>query len=623
MSQENNTQKKISYTALGLSIGLILGGIVGLIIDNMIIFAGGGLVLGLAIGSALDSRPWKMFLDRNVESRLTVKVICKIRPVNLQIGMRKMKKNRFVNIVLLFVLLTGCADRKSEVDVQKTSITSLVPYTSESLGIRSLVPEDWVQFFPAGTFVRAMPQSDPTFLIFGAIPGVTPEQIIASLIAQTGIQETPISTGNHIIDRFDWTLYSMEIQQGFTLTSNPDYGTLIADVALAESDGKVLAVATGSPVGERDVLYKTVFLPAVDAFEIFDGAENDDSVAVDIPERDYWPTDEWQTSTPEEQGMDGDKLDDMITFIKENQIPVHSVIVVRHGYIVLDEKFSSYQNSEKVASVTKSITSALIGIAIDKGYIGGVDQTVTSLFPDREFANQDTRKQVMTVEDLLTMRSGLDWPAGPCWWLEGAECADYTTQIMLEDEDSLQFILDQPMAEEPGMNFNYVAGASHLLSAIITEKTGMSALDFAQENLFQPLGIEVTVWPSDGEGLNLGYGDISMSPEDMARFGFLYLNEGQWDGKPIISAEWVRDSQQPHAVTINKIQPNYGYQWWVNPDLGFYNAAGAGGHYIIVLPEQDMVVVFTGNARGTLGQDQWWEGTPEELFRVYILPAVE
>ena len=533
-----------------------------------------------------------------------------------------MKKTIFILPLFFLILTVGAGCTNEEV---YNANGKLVPYTSKTLGIRSLVPEDWIQFFPAGTFVRAMPQSDPTFLIFGAIPGATSEQIITSLMEQAGIQETPTRAGNRKTDGFDWTLYNLEIQQGFLLGYDPDYGSLIADIALAEADGTVFAVGSGFPVNERDALYENIFLPAVDAFEVFNRIESDDSVAADLPERDYWPTEAWRKSLPEEQGMNGDKLHEMIAYIKKNEISIRSVIVIRHGYIVLDENIRGYRSFDKVASVTKSITSALIGIAIDQGYIEGVDQTVLSLFPHREVANLDARKQKMTVEDLLTMRSGLDWPTGPCWWLDGEVCNYYTDQLMFEDDDSLQFALDQPMAEEPGTTFNYIAGASHLLSAMISETTGLSALDFAKENLFEPIGIMGAIWPTDGEGINLGYGDIVIDPRDMARFGYLYLNEGQWDGEQIVSAAWVRASQQPLTATNNRgIQPMYGYQWWVNPDLSFYNAAGSGGNYIIVVPKQDLVVVFTSNIEvGQLGQGKWWEGTPEELFRVYILPAVQ
>jgi CubicO group peptidase (beta-lactamase class C family) len=145
---------------------------------------------------------------------------------------------------------------------------------------------------------------------------------------------------------------------------------------------------------------------------------------------------------------------------------------------------------------------------------------------------------------------------------------------------------------------------------------------FAEENLFDPLGFRNHRWNEDGEGLSIGWSELYLTPEDMAKFGFLYLNDGQWDGQQIVSREWVRQSCSPLTPAASGIQPFYGYQWWVNPDLGFCNAAGAGGNYIIVVPEQDLVVVFTANITGAIGDDQGWEGTPEELFRVFILPAV-
>lgn len=527
-------------------------------------------------------------------------------------------------VVLIFIttciILSACGSQEPNQSPPPVEV-QLVPYESRSLGISSVVPQNWAQF-GTGTFVREMPQSDPTFLIIGVIPGMTPDQLIDSVVDQTGLQDVPPISGNRE-KALDWALYSFEIQQGFLLSYFPDYGTLILDLALAESDGKVIAVGTGTPVNDRDRLYEQVFLPAVDNLTFYT-VENVGTKVNVLPERDYWPTEGWHTSTAEEQGMDGDQLEGMVKYIDENNIPINSMLIVRHGYIILDETFSGSQSVGNLKSTTKSFTSALVGIAIDQGYIDSVNQTVLELFPDREIANLDARKQAMTIEDLLTMRAGLDWPSGPCWWLDGKECADYTTQKMLEDEDSLQFILDQPMASEPGTTFVYLSGASHLLSAIISETTGMNALNFAKQNLFKPLGIQNFSWQDDGEGINMGWTDIAMDPYDMAKFGFLYLNEGQWDGEQVISAEWVRASRRPHAVTINKIQPNYGYQWWVNPELGYYDASGSGGYYIIVVPEQDMVVVFKSNSLlGDFGEGKWWEGTPEELFRVFILPAVK
>ncbi len=381
----------------------------------------------------------------------------------------------------------------------------------------------------------------------------------------------------------------------------------------------------GSPPEERDQLYEQVFIPAVEAMAFYDGAgPHTKTSTLQLPVRDYWPTEEWRTSTPADQDIDDAKLAEMVAYITDNQIPIHSAMIIRNGYVVLDEDFRPFRSLDNLKSVTKSITSALIGIVINQGYIDGVDQPVIELFPSRHTANLDENKAAMTVEDLLTMQSGLDWPAGPCPWRDGQECADYTTQQMLEDEDSLQFLLDQPVTAEPGTKCEYVAGASHLLSAMISETTGMSGLDFGMEFLFKPLGIEEVTWNDDGEGLNLGWSDISLLPEDMAKIGFLYLNEGKWDGDQILPVEWVRASAIGHAETGSRgIQSQYGYQWWVNPEFGFYDAMGSGGNYIIVMPEKDLVVVFTGSMKASVGQAKWWEGTPEELFRVYILPAVQ
>ena len=498
-------------------------------------------------------------------------------------------------------------------------------YLSETLGIQTVVPSTWMPFWPEGVFVRNMPTIDPSFLVFGVVPGASLEQFKEMILAQTGVEIEPESTGGITTESFNWYLYSFPIQKGFLLTYFPDYGTLQFDAALAESDGNLYAITMGSPVNERDLLFKNVFLPAVESFSIHSGdIDSIFPVTTMPPERDYWPTDDWRVASPKDQNLDGDKLQEMVDYIYENEIPIKEVLIVKNGYIVLEESFRRYQSIDNLQSVTKSFTSALVGIAIDQGYINGVDQPVIQLLSKREINNLDSRKESLTVEDLLTMRAGLEWPAGPCPWLDDMDCVDYTTQIMLEDENSLQFTLDQPLDKEPGAEFQYNSGASHLLAGIIQEITGVTLLEYAKEHLFTPLGIEGTGWATDGEGLNIGWSEIRMLPRDMAKFGYLFLNQGQWDGVQIISREWVLESQKPQTTASSQgIQSYYGYQWWVNPELGFYNAAGAGGNYIIVVPDHDMVVVFTGDLYGVMGRDVWWEGTPEELFRVYVLPAVK
>jgi CubicO group peptidase (beta-lactamase class C family) len=532
----------------------------------------------------------------------------------------KRKSSGFLFLFIMCASLAGsCSIPTADTKIQYQT------YESGSLGIQTVIPSTWIPFWPEGVFVRDMPTTDPTFLIFGSILGVTKEQFLGSAAALAGLDENLNSTGNISTDSLFWDLISFPIQQGFLLVYYPDYGTLQFDCAFAEINGALVYIAMGSPPDQRDSLYEEVFLPAVNSYSFLpDDYSSNYPPIVDPPERDYWPTEDWHVAMPEKRDLDGDKLQDMVVYIRENEIPLKEVLVIKDGYIVLEESFRNFQSTDNVASVTKSFTSALIGIAIDQGIIENVEQPVIPLFPDRDIKNADAYKRSLTVEDLLTMRAGLEWPAGPCPWLDGRECADYTTQIMLEDENSLQFTLDQPMDKEPGTVFQYNSGASHLLAGIIQESTGETPLEFAKEYLFTPLGIEYMGWATDGEGLNIGRSEIKMQPRDMAKFGYLFLNQGIWEGEQIISSGWVLESQKPHAVAASQgIQPYYGYQWWVNPELGFYNAAGAGGNYIIVVPEYDMVVVFTGELNGVSGQEDWWEGTPEELFRVYILPTVQ
>lgn len=304
----------------------------------------------------------------------------------------------------------------------------------------------------------------------------------------------------------------------------------------------------------------------------------------------YWPTEGWKSSTPELQGMDSELLLGMLNDIQERETNIHSVLIVRNGHLVLEAYFDPYDKdtSHVVHSVTKSITSGLVGISIREGYINGVDQLVLDQFPERTVANLDPAKQAMTLEHLLTMTSGLDWPE------IGSPYVSPSNPVgqMLRSPDFVQFVLDRPMDEEPGTTFNYNSGASHLLSAIIQSKTGASTLSFAQEHLFGPLGISSVYWPSDPGGISSGGFGIRMTPRDMAKFGYLYLNDGLWDGVQIVPDEWVETSTKTHSVESSL----YGYQWWI--DSEYYWARGILGQHIVVVPNLDMVVVFTSELTG-------------------------
>jgi CubicO group peptidase (beta-lactamase class C family) len=183
---------------------------------------------------------------------------------------------------------------------------------------------------------------------------------------------------------------------------------------------------------------------------------------------------------------------------------------------------------------------------------------------------------------------------------------------MRESEDWVQFVLDLPMAGEPGERFEYCNGASHLLSGIIQETTGMSANEYAMDHLFGPLGISDVDWSSSPQGISVGYSELRMHSQDMAKIGYLYLNEGRWDGEQIVPSEWVVSSTSQFISAT--LEDGYGYQWWVD-DSGMYLALGYRGQFIYVIPEKEMVVVFTSS----LEDNDFY--VPQTLLNEFIIPA--
>ncbi|MHA1906043.1 MAG: serine hydrolase domain-containing protein [Candidatus Thorarchaeota archaeon] len=328
---------------------------------------------------------------------------------------------------------------------------------------------------------------------------------------------------------------------------------------------------------------------------------------------DYWPTDEWQSATPESRGMNSSRLNEMLSIAVDEDIPLHSLLVVKDGYLVMEEyprtAFSS-NTTHFLYSCTKSISSVMIGIAMNQGYIDNVSQKVLDFFPDRTFENMDSRKEAMTLEDLLTMRPGIEWDEWDVPYSDGNN--DYIQ--MMTNPDPISFVLDRPMVSDPGTDWVYCGGASHLLSAIVNVTTGKNALQLAQESLFSTIGIPRAYWGDDALGINIGGSELSLRPQDMARIGYLYLNNGTWDGQEIVSEEWVSESSETrHLRSTNR---GYGYQWWTYPDIGAYFATGLYGQQIIVVPEYDLVVVFTG---GFIGQASPYY----EFLMDYIIPAAQ
>jgi CubicO group peptidase (beta-lactamase class C family) len=307
--------------------------------------------------------------------------------------------------------------------------------------------------------------------------------------------------------------------------------------------------------------------------------------------------------------MDSKILAEMFDQIETWNYDIHSVTVIRNGYKVVDATIYPFQKGSKhnILSCTKSIVSALIGIAIEQGYIESVEQPVLSFFSTRTTANLDADKEAMTLEHLLMMAPGLECRDSYLYNWQGAD-------EMMQTDDWVQYMLDLPMAEPPGTRFEYCNGASFLLSAIIQETTGMTAAEYAQANLFDPLGISDVAWGANHQGITLGWGDMYLQPQDMAKIGYLYLNEGRWDDEQIIPSDWVTSSTRKHITAT--LQDGYGYQWWIAKD-GVYIAQGYKGQFIYVVPDLDLVVAFTGH----LPDGQF--GVPEHYMEDLIIPAVK
>ncbi|MDQ8729429.1 serine hydrolase [Bradyrhizobium sp. LHD-71] len=297
-----------------------------------------------------------------------------------------------------------------------------------------------------------------------------------------------------------------------------------------------------------------------------------------------WPTNGWQTSTPEEQGMSSEaiaRLVDDVGMYKQD-----SLLVVRNGRIVADAYYAPYVAGIRhdLRSVTKSVVGTLIGILVQQGKVG-LDRPVVDLYSDVTIANADERKRAITPQHLLDMASGIEW-------VERRYTPDEAIWRMHKSPNPMEFVLNEPMAQMPGAKFNYNGGNTYLLSALINRTTGQNALEFAKKELFAPLGITDVRWPwTDKQGITNGESGLFLAPHDVAKIGYLYLRNGMWDGRQVVSASWVERARKGQVDTdFGK----YANLWWSLPARDTFMALGRHGQFIVVLPKLDVVAVMTG-----------------------------
>ena len=314
----------------------------------------------------------------------------------------------------------------------------------------------------------------------------------------------------------------------------------------------------------------------------------------DLAAVDYTPRagGDWETSTPAEQGLDPNLVARL--YYNASQLEhIYGLLVFKNGQLIAEGYFNIGSPEQKVNihSVTKSINSALVGIALEQGYLSSLDQKMMDFFPELADQIKDPRKKEITIRQMLQMRAGYPWEEST------KELFD-----LLYRGFRPSTLVEVPLVRDPGTGFEYSNLTAHLLGIIVARACKTDLKSFAQEHLFSPLGIEPGFWQQDWEGYYLGFSDLHLSATDLAKFGLLYRNEGKYKGKQIVPASWVHDSLQVYSENAWKINVGrnwrdngYGYQWWsVRAGDHRYNLAwGHGGQQIALLDDLNMVIVVT------------------------------
>ncbi len=342
-----------------------------------------------------------------------------------------------------------------------------------------------------------------------------------------------------------------------------------------------------------------------------------------------WPTKTWPSSTPQAVGLDPRALAVFDADIAAGKYGfVDSMLVIRYGTVVYDKSYKHdyhqiygreaavagplnahdpsgpynyfnpwwhpfYQGGDlhSMQSVTKTVTSVVIGVAVARKEFPALDTPVLKFFDTASVANLDDRKRRMTIRHLLTMTAGFDWN-------EDLPYADPNNSCVLMEKsyDWVRFAIDRPMAEEPGTSFKYNSGATQLLSYIFKAATGGDIEEYAARHLFAPLGIERYFWKRSPSGLVDTEGGLYLRSQDVAKIAYLFLKNGVWEGKPIVQPEWVKASLAPSITVGGGVK--YGFKWWLYPygngNQTAWGGSGLGGQRPIVIPEYDLVIVFTG-----------------------------
>lgn len=319
---------------------------------------------------------------------------------------------------------------------------------------------------------------------------------------------------------------------------------------------------------------------------------------------------------PEDFGFDPDefaKVDSRAALMSR----LHSLLIIRRDTLLFENYYNGFAETgySNLKSSSKSILNLLVGIAIEEGYINSIDETLFEYVPEIFQDDMDSRKKEITIEQLMTMTSGL----------ESTSLSNYSAWT--NSDNWLKYAIELPQEADPGTWYEYSTGDSHLLSAILTNATGMSSLEFAQKYLYEPMDIKVTRWDTDPQGYNEGGNNVYAKPYDLAKIGIMVKNGGIYKGKRIVSQEWINESiayqVKPQGISRPFEIEGYGYLWWLVKanEYSTYSAIGHGGQYMMTIPDLDIIIVLTSLSQGTTPGGHFTDIA--NLVEDYILGALE
>jgi CubicO group peptidase (beta-lactamase class C family) len=344
--------------------------------------------------------------------------------------------------------------------------------------------------------------------------------------------------------------------------------------------------------------------------------------------------DGWPIATPEDAGLDGTRLCGIAERLKATEANVHGVVIVRHGKLVFEQYFSGHDmpwagaegqyafdaaTKHDMRSISKSVVSLLFGIAIDRKLIAGVDEPVLRFFP--EYAERKTAGwDKITLRHLLQMSSGLRWNENLAWTPKNDEWH------LVNDADPIGYVLQKPVAFPPDTYWNYNGGSTDLLGKVIEKASGTAFDAFAREALFDPLGIVDWQWMNYRNGRIAHPSGLRLRPRDAAKIGQLVLNKGSWNGRQIVSSDWIGASTRPRFQTIGYFGGLffYGYQWWIgrrlsaDREIAWIAGVGLGGQRLFIVPDLDLVVMVTSGLYASPRQGQ----AALDILYSFVMPAV-